>query len=175
MGTKRLLAHSKEKKVKHFVYLSSACVFPGDNPNAMENEDSIPYPKNFYGITKLLAEEIAKCYNSPQMNVTVVRTNFTSMPWEYPSAFTDRVGTYLFATGVAKGLKEILVKRPSHPIIHVCGNRKMSMYEYAIAGKSKVGKMTMNDYKGPSLTINMSLTSKYWKLYKLEDSDYLDS
>jgi hypothetical protein len=45
----------------------------------------------------MIAEEIVKTYNSISMHTIVVRTNFTSMPWEYPKAFTDRFGTYLFA------------------------------------------------------------------------------
>lgn len=174
-STRRLLEISKKNGVKHFIYLNTACIFPGTNDEAMEDEDSTPYPKHYYGLTKYIAEEIAKTYNSNEMNVTIVRTNFTSMPWEYPKAFTDRFGTYLFAQGVAKGLKDIIKEKPEYPIIHICGDKKMSMYDYAIAGGSKVEPMTLKDYRGTPLTKNMSLTSKYWRLYKLEDSDFNDN
>jgi len=174
-GTKNVLEISKKNKVKHFIYLNTACVFPGTNDEIMENEDSLPYPKHYYGLTKYIAEEIAKTYNSKDMLVNVVRTNFTSMPWEYPKAFIDRFGTYLFAQGVAKGLKDIIEQKPQLPIIHICGDRKISMHEYAIAGESKVEPITTEEYKGTPLTKNMSLTSKYWKLYKLEDSDFNDN
>ena len=174
-GTIRILEASKKSKVKHFVYLNTACIFPGTNDETMEDEDGIPYPKHYYGLTKYIAEEIAKTYNNNEMLVTIARTNFTSMPWEYPKAFTDRFGTYLFAQGVAKGLKDIVKEKPEHPIIHICGDRKISMYDYATAGGSKVEPMTLEDYKGTPLTKNMSITSKYWKLYKLEDSDFNDN
>lgn len=174
-GTRKILDISKKNKVKHFIYLNTACIFPGTDENAMEDEDSIPNPKHYYGLTKYIAEEIAKTYNSSEMMVTVVRTNFTSMPWEYPKAFTDRYGTYLFAQGVAKGLKDIIEEKPKYPIIHICGDKKISMYDYAVAGGSKVEPITLDDYQGTPLTKNMSLTSKYWKLYKLEDSDYNDN
>jgi dTDP-4-dehydrorhamnose reductase len=56
----------------------------------MYDEDSIPNPKHFYGLTKLIAEEIVKTYNSSKLQTYIVRTNFTTMPWEYEKAFTDR-------------------------------------------------------------------------------------
>lgn len=158
--------------MKHFIYVSTACVFPGTNSDTMEDEDGIPYPKHFYGLTKLLAEEIVKSFNSDKIKTTVVRTNFTSMPWKYPKAFTDRYGTYLFAQGVAKGLKDVAIFKPNNSIIHICGNKKISMYEYAKLGGSNVSPINLSEYNGPPLTKNMCLTSKYWKLYNLEDSDY---
>ncbi|MHA1130839.1 MAG: NAD-dependent epimerase/dehydratase family protein [Candidatus Helarchaeota archaeon] len=171
-GTRRLIETAfKSGSVKHFILVSTACVFPGTDMNAMEDEDSIPEPKNYYSLTKLLQEEIVKSYDSPQMKVTIVRTNFSSMPWPYPKAFTDRYGTYLFPQGVAKGLKDIVIYKPENTIIHICGDRKISMYEYAKAGGSEVGPLTLDEYNGPPLTCNMSLTTKYWKHYKLEDSD----
>ena len=75
---------------------------------------------------------------------------------------------------MATGLKDIIKEKPEYPIIHICGDRKISMYDYAIAGGSKVEPMTLEEYKGTPLTKNMSITSKYWKLYKLEDSDFND-
>ena len=175
IGTKRMLEISKLYKVQHFIYLNTACIFPGTEDTAMEDEDGIPYPKHYYGLTKLMAEEIAKTFNSKDMLVTAVRTNFTTMPWEYPGAFTDRYGTFLFAQGVAKGIKDIINEKPKYPIIHVCGNKKMSMYEYAIAGGSNVMPITLAEYNGTPLTKNMCITSKYWKLYKLEDSSPNDN
>jgi dTDP-4-dehydrorhamnose reductase len=174
-GIRYLLNTAKNNKVKHFIYLNTACVFPGTNDDTMEDEDSLPYPKHYYGLTKYIAEEIAKTYDSSEMKVTIVRTNFTSMPWEYPKAFTDRFGTYLFAQGVANGLKDIIKEKPRQPIIHICGDKKISMYDYAVAGGSQVEPMTLEDYKGTPLTKNMSITSKYWKLYKLKDNEYNDN
>ncbi len=168
-GTRRIIETSKKYGVKHFIYLSTACVFPGTDEDLMYDEDMIPYPKNFYALTKLMAEEITKSYNSESFLATVTRTNFSSMPWPYPKAFTDRFGTYLFAEGVANGLKDVALKRPKMPIIHICGNKKLSMYDYAVLGGSKVEPMTLNDYKGAPLTKNMCLTSKYWKVYDILD------
>lgn len=176
VGTRNLVEAARDTgSVKLFVYLDTACIFPGDDGEGSYDEDSLPNPKHFYGLTKLIGEEVAKSYNSSDMQVTIVRTNFTCMPWEYPKAFTDRFSTYLFAQGVAKGLLDLVREMPKLPVVHICGDRKISMYEYAKAGGSDVEPMTMDDYHGPPLTKNMCLTSKCWRLYKLEDSDWDDS
>ena len=174
-GVRHMLEGALAAGVQHFIYLSTACVFPGTDDQNMEDEDSLPYPKHYYGLTKYIAEEILRSYPTGKMKVTVARTNFTTMPWEYPKAFVDRFGTYLFAQGVAKGLKDIALARPDHPIIHLCGERKLSMYEYAVLGGSKVEKLTLAEHKGPPLTVNMCMTTKYWKKYRIEDSDFHDS
>jgi len=44
----------------------------------------------------------------------------------------------------------------------------MSMYELSkLAGSENVGKMTLDEYEGPPLTIDMSLSTKRWKKYKI--------
>jgi len=169
-GTRRMLSFSKKFNIKQFVYLSTACVFSGDEENVMYSEEDIPNPKHFYGLTKLLGEEIAKSYNSEKMLVKVIRTNFAKMPWQYPKAFIDRFGTYLFGEDVAFGLKEIIIKKTNHSLIHLCGNKKMSMFDYALSGGSNVQPMNLEEYHGVPLTKNMCLTSKYWKLYTLGES-----
>ena len=57
LGTSNIIrALEKHNKECYFIYISSPCVFRGDN--GPYNELSFPYPKNFYGITKLQAETI---------------------------------------------------------------------------------------------------------------------
>lgn len=169
-GVRRMLKAAQRSGCDHFIYLSTACVFPGtDSLEKRYDEGSLPDPKHYYGLTKYLAEEICHDFRSEGMKVTVVRTNFAGMPWQYPKAFTDRFGTYLFASGVAKGLMEILVESPELPLIHLCGERALSMFEYATLGGSKVEAMTMAEYQGTDLTINMCLASKVWHHYRIED------
>jgi len=161
-GTKNLVDYvlKSNPKIK-FVYVSTACVFDGHY--GMYDEDDIPYPKNFYALTKLLGEsEISKLTNS-----VIIRTNFVSKkPWPYPAAFTDRFGTYLFASNVAIGIKEILESDLSG-FVHIVGNKKISMYELAKITTPNVLPMKINEYNGPSLTMDMSLDSKRWKKYSL--------
>jgi len=161
-GTKNLVdcVLKLNSKIK-FVYVSTACVFDGNS--GMYDEDDIPYPENFYALTKLLGEsEISKLSNS-----VIIRTNFVSKkPWPYPAAFTDRFGTYLFASNVAIGIKEILESDLSG-FVHIVGNKKISMYELAKITTPNVLPMKIDNYDGPSLTMDMSLDSKRWKKYSL--------
>ncbi len=174
IGTRNILWVSQKCSVIKFIYLQTACIFSWEE-DWMYDEDSIPNPKHYYGITKLVAEEAVRSYNSEFFQTIIVRTNFTTMPWEYPRAFTDRYGTYLFAQWVAKGIKEIFDSQTKLLIIHLCWDRELSMYEYAILGWSSVEPMTISDYKGTPLTRRMSLSSKYWKSYRIEDSDFNDN
>ncbi len=148
----------------YLVYMSTACVFAGENEKYY-TEDDIPAPKNYYSLTKLLGEKVVKQYN----NSCIIRTNFVPKThWKYPKAFTDRFGTYLFSDNVAKGIFEVVEKRETG-IIHIVGDKRMSMYDLALlAGSKNIGKMTLDEYDGPQLTIDMSLSTKRWKKYKIE-------
>jgi len=102
-GTKNLVDALIQTNLNgKFIYLSTACVFDGNI--GMYKESSIPYPENFYALTKLLGEQEVKRVS----NHLIIRTNFTAKKkWPYPKAFTDRFGTYLFADGVAQGIKDV--------------------------------------------------------------------
>ena len=97
-----------------------------------------------------------------------MRTNFVAKKtWSYPKAFTDRFGTYLFAENVAIGISEILNEN-LNGIIHVVGNEKISMYELAKITTPDILPMTIKEYDGPTLTMDMSLDSERWKKYVLK-------
>ena len=129
----------------------------------MFTETSIPYPENFYSLTKLLGENIVSQFNDS----LIIRTNFIAKkPWPYPKAFTDRYGTYLFANQIALGIKDILNEN-LEGIIHLVGDKKISMFELAKLTTPNIQPMTMNDYSGPPLTIDMSLDTKRWKKYSI--------
>ena len=144
----------------YFVYISTACVFDG---TGFSDEDDIPQPVNFYASTKLLGEfEIKKLKKS-----LVIRTNFTGRKkWPYPKAFTDRFGTYLFSDQVAKGIKEV-IEHNLGGIVHIVGEKRISMFELAKYTTNDIEPMTMDEYSGPDLTIDMSLDTKRWKKYNI--------
>lgn len=162
-GTKNLIeAVIKFQKNLKFVYVSTACVFEGKT--GMYKEKDIPYPENFYALTKLIGErEVSKL-----QNFLILRTNFVAKAkWPYPKAFIDRFGTYLFAEQVAKGIYEILGSE-LNGIVHLVGDRKLSMFDLAKITTSEVEPMTIDDYDGPPLTMDMSLDSEIWKKYELK-------
>lgn len=161
-GTRNLVNELKSSNPSgKFVYVSTACVFDGHS--GMYTENSIPYPENFYSLTKLLGEYVVNSFE----NSLIIRTNFVARKkWPYPKAFTDRYGTYLFADQVSVAIKDILDENLSG-IVHVVGNKKISMFELAQFTTPDIQPMTINDYSGPRLTIDMSLDTERWKKYDI--------
>lgn len=164
-GTKNIIK-ACEKFVPdcYFIYISSPCVFSGDEGNYTEK--SLPYPKNFYGITKMVAEILV--LNSVIHKTLVVRTNFSPKEkWRYKKAFIDRFGNYLFSDDVAKALKEVIEKRVQG-ILHIIGEKKISMFELAKM-TTRLEPLTLAEYNGPPLTIDMSMDTIYpeWKKFKI--------
>ena len=144
------------------IYLSTACVFKGDEK--MYSEISLPNPANFYSLTKLIGETIVKSLS----NHLIIRTNFVGKKkWPYEKAFTDRFGTYLFADQVANGIHDV-VKEKTTGTIHIVGDKKISVFELAKMTTPKIEPMTIKDYSGPPLTMDMSLNSVKWKKYKID-------
>lgn len=163
-GTKNLVyALYNKNNSGHFLYVSTACVFQGDEE--MYNEDSIPNPVNFYGLTKLVGESIVQTLS----NHLVIRTNFVGKKvWPYEKAFTDRFGTYLFADDVANIIKELLDSNKKG-LVHVTGEKVLSMFEFAKLTTPNIKPMSLNEYSGPHLTVNMTLDSKILKKFKISN------
>ncbi len=152
-GTENIVSALKAYKPDCLlVYVSTACVFDGDRGNY--SEEDIPHPKNFYGISKLVGEYVAKRME----NSLIVRTNFVAKePWPYPRAFTDRFGSYLFADDVAIGMQRLIDRRKTG-LVHLTGTQRMSMFELARRTTPDVEAMTMAEVTVP-LTIDMTLCS----------------
>lgn len=166
LGTENLLSSCKVFAPQcYFVLISTACVFYGDKGNYVEKD--LPYPKNWYALTKLLAE---MAVNHSDLKHLITRTNFVAKEtWPYPRAFTDRCGTYLYAEDVARALKQVIDQRLTGTV-HICGNQKMSMYELAKLTTPNIKPMTLADYHGAPLTVDMSLNSNRIKPFKLGGS-----
>jgi len=163
VGTKNLVDATTEfRSNSKFIYVSTACVFDGHI--GMYKESSIPHPKNFYALTKLIGEQFVKNLK----NHIIIRTNFVGkQKWMYPKAFTDRFGTYLFAENVASGIKEIFDTN-IEGTIHIVGDKKLSMYDLAKITTASIQPMTIDEYQGPPLTMDMSLDTERWKKYTLK-------
>ena len=117
-----------EAVVKHcpncyFVYSSTACVFRGDRGDY--TEEDIPYPINFYGLTKLISEYVVKRLNK----YLIIRTDFVDRAkWRYEGAFVDRFSTCVFADTVAKGFRKV-VDENTMGLLHLTGKQKISHYD----------------------------------------------
>jgi len=144
----------------YFIYMSTACIFYGDRGDYVETD--VPYPKNFYSLTKLLGEFVVKKLQTH----LIIRTNFVERTkWPYEKAFADRFGTYLFADDLALAIKDTISKKLVG-IVHVVGEEKLSMFDLAKITSPDVKPMTMDEADLP-LTKDMSLRSIRIKPYKL--------
>ena len=163
VGTKNLVDATTEfRSNSKFIYVSTACVFDGHT--GMYKESSIPYPENFYALTKLIGEQFAKNLK----NHIIIRTNFVGkQKWMHPKAFTDRFGTYLFADQVALGINDI-IKENIQGVVHIVGKKKISMFELAQLTTPDIKPLTIDEYQGPPLTMDMSLDTERWKKYTLK-------
>jgi dTDP-4-dehydrorhamnose reductase len=162
-GTENLVGACLAQNAKcYFVQISTACVFHGDVGNYVETD--LPYPKNYYALTKLLAEFVVKC---SKLKSLIIRTNFVAKEkWPYPKAFVDRYGTYLFAADVAAAVKSV-VQQKLIGIVHVRGEERISMYELAKITTPTVKPMTLAEYKGVPLTVDMTLSSVRLRPFKI--------
>ena len=169
-GTINLIgACQKSVPQAYFVYVSSPCVFSGNEGGYTEL--SLPYPKHVYGLTKVVAETIVS--RSTLESTLIVRTNFVpKAKWPFEGAFTDRFGTYLFADDVARGLREITGERVTG-LLHLVGDKKLSMYDLAVMTTPKVRPITLKDYTGPPLTRDMSMQTIHprWRKFKISKPD----
>ncbi len=126
----------------HIIYVSTDYVFDGEK--GMYREDDIPYPVNYYGMTKLLAEEHVR---SSGVLYTIVRTSaiygfggskksFAEFVIEKlrnnekVSALEDQYVSPTYNKHLAKAIAEIIELKPLG-IYHVAGPR-MSRYEFAL-------------------------------------------
>ena len=52
---------------------------------------------------------------------------------------------------------------------YIVGDKRISMYELAVlAGSKNIGKITLDGYKGPPLTVDMSLSTVRWEKYRIQ-------
>lgn len=138
--TKYLLQGS----VEHFIYISTDFVFGENGPHA---EDAETGPLNFYGESKLMAENLVKESNKKS---TIVRPVFIyGRAWEgmRPSflhwvknsilqqktirVVSDQLRTPTFVDDICKGV-EIIIKKEATGVYNLAGKDVLSPYEMAI-------------------------------------------
>ncbi len=81
-GTLNLLEEAVIAKVDAFIFTSTISAFgdalipPSDQPAAWITENSVPIPKNIYGVTKLAAENLCQLFSrNHALNCIVLRTS----------------------------------------------------------------------------------------------------
>ena len=87
IGFLNIIDQARKNKIKNFFYASSSSIY-GDSTKFPLNENQTPRPKNIYGLSKKLNEQIAKFYsNCFNMNCTGLRFFTIYGEWGRPDMF----------------------------------------------------------------------------------------
>lgn len=167
-GTVHLLINAAEYK-SFFIFLSTDFVFDGES--GMYTEEAKPAPVNYYGKTKLEAEEVVKEYESDWAIVRTVlvygknhsgRSNFLSIvkekleKGEEYSVVDDQWRTPTYVEDLAAGVVSINEKRASG-IFHISGKDFLTPYQMALKTAEYFGfdrklikRVTAADFNQPA-------------------------
>jgi dTDP-4-dehydrorhamnose reductase len=167
-GTVQLLINAEELK-SFFVFISTDFVFDGET--GMYNEGDIPRPVNYYGRTKLEAEEAVKEYeqgwaivrtvlvygknHSGRENILSIVKNKLEKGEEY-NVVDDQLRTPTYVEDLARGIVSVIEKK-ANGIFHISGKDKLTPYQMAIktAGQlrldsSLIRKVTAANFSQPA-------------------------
>ena len=169
-GTK-YIANASQKNGSFLIYISTDYVFSGEKGNYVESDS--PNPINYYGLTKLLAEEIVQTL--PETDYFIARPSviYGSTPaagkvnfalWlietlrkgDRVKIITDQWNTPTLNTNLADITLEVAERRLTG-IYHLCGATRVSRYEFAekIADafnldKNLIDKVTASQFTWPA-------------------------
>lgn len=149
-GTITMLLNAEGKK-SFFVFVSTDFIF--DGRQGMYKEDDAPGPVNFYGRTKLEAEEAVKEYeygwaivrtilvygkpHSGKDNIlTIVKTKLEK--GEEYNVVNDQVRTPTYVEDLAAGIISI-VENKATGIYHIAGEDVLTPYEMACSAANYLG------------------------------------
>ena len=149
-GTVQLLINAAELK-SFFIFVSTDFVFDGER--GMYNETDETKPVNYYGRTKLEAEEAVKEYefdwaiartvlvygknHSGHANILKIVKEKLEKGEEY-SVVDDQVRTPTYVEDLAKGIVSIIEKKATG-IFHLSGKDVMTPYQMAIKTARHLG------------------------------------
>jgi len=142
-GTAQLLINAEDIK-SFFIFLSTDFVFDGER--GMYNENDIPNPVNYYGRTKLEAEEAVKEYefdwaivrtvlvyginHSGHNNILKIVKEKLEKGEEY-NIVDDQVRTPTYVEDLATGIVTIIEKKATG-VFHLSGKDMLTPYQMAI-------------------------------------------
>ncbi len=143
-GTKNI-AQAAKRVGAFLVYISTDYVFSGEQGNYVESDS--PEPVNYYGLTKLLAEEIVMALEEPDFFIGRPSVIYGATPaagkvnfalWLIDSLrqgnrvkiVTDQWNTPTLNTNLAEMTLEVVERRLSG-VYHTCGATRVSRFEFA--------------------------------------------
>lgn len=145
------------------VHISTDYVFWGDTGGYAEEDPAGP-ARNYYALSKLVAEEVARVHT----NTLVIRTSFRPREWPYPVAFTDVHTSQDYVDVIAPEIALVVLHALEVPdeTLHVATERK-SVYELALRRNPAVKPGTRRE-TGVELPEDTSLFTKRWQVLKAQ-------
>jgi dTDP-4-dehydrorhamnose reductase len=143
-GTKNI-AQAAKRVEAFLVYISTDYIFSGEKGNYVETDS--PEPVNYYGLTKLLAEEIVTSLSEPDFFIGRPSVIYGSTPAAGKLNFalwvieelrkgnrvkivTDQWNTPTLNTSLAEMTLEVIERRLTG-VYHTCGATRVSRFEFA--------------------------------------------
>ncbi|SKA12159.1 SDR family oxidoreductase [Sediminibacterium ginsengisoli] len=140
----RYLLHTAQQYNSFFIYISTDFIFGDNGPHS---EDDLPQPLNFYGESKLMAENLV---NASGLDTAIVRPVFiygeqaegmradflhwirNHLQQQLPvKVVTDQWRTPTFAPDICNGIIEIITRKLTGAF-HLAGPEILSPYEMAL-------------------------------------------
>jgi dTDP-4-dehydrorhamnose reductase len=145
------------------VHISSDYVFYGDRGNYTE-DDPVGPVRNYYALSKLAAEEVARV--APRH--LVIRTSFRPREWPYETAFEDVFTSQDYVDVIAPEVALAIKHLDAIPYctLHIASKRK-SVYDLARQRSSTV-KPGSKAAAGVDLPDDISLNTRLWGTLRLQ-------
>jgi dTDP-4-dehydrorhamnose reductase len=161
-GTRNVVRALAGSGVK-LVHISTDYVFWGDRGGYAE-DDPVGPPRNYYALSKLAAEEVARVHT----DTLIIRTSFRPREWPYPVAFTDVYTSQDYVDVIAPEVALAVRYAPeiSDPVLHIVTERKSG---YELARRRSPGvKPGVKSEAGVELPEDISLATESWQALKTQ-------
>jgi dTDP-4-dehydrorhamnose reductase len=155
-GTRNVARAAREAGAL-LVHVSTDYVFPGSKGGYRE-DDTIGPALNHYALTKIVAEEAARC----AARCLILRTSFRAGSWPHPVAFSDLFTSQDYLDVLAPQLALAVTRARDIPydVLHVAGPRRSAL-ELARLRSPGVGA-ALREAAAVNLPADISLDSGRW-------------
>ena len=163
-GTRHVVRAAREAGAR-LIHVSTDYVFWGgdDRPEGGYREEDVPGPvRNYYSLTKLVAEEAVRGTE----RALVLRTSFRPSEWPYPQAFDDVFTSQDYVDVIAAEIALLLAHLDQVDVatLHVVTERK-SIHELARRRNPHVRPGSKRD-AGVDLPDDITLNADRWRALK---------
>ena len=157
MGFLNLVEIAKKNKIKKIMYASSSSVY-GENKRFPLKENQLLYPKNIYGVSKKLNEQIAETYQN-LCNINFIGLRFFTVYGEwgrpdmfmlklfkstitrnlfYLNNFGNHLRDFTYIKDVVDCMYKLIYKKfRKHEIFNICSNEPKNIYDVIKSFKKK--------------------------------------